>query len=302
MWWPKRQRQRNNRLGNQSQKKQHQRAAFLFSSMVCIRYFCKMKRVATLLFLVPSLAFSQIRMAKLEIKKGEVFEIKDTDILVTDTLIMRDSSSIMLNRKVSDNFIHAAVLIVGKGVRIVGRGENGKRGKDGAKGITYDGPCLDGSFGRGGTGGSHGDNGVNLSLYIKTFELEGPMYIELNGGNGGDGGNGGEGGGGSPGLRVCAGGNGAVGGNGGTGGNGGNGGTLTLNCKSCSALHYWLNERFFPRTFGGFAGVGGNAGQGGRAGLGLDGDSSKDGRNGSRGKPGGNGEDGKPGAVNLNPF
>lgn len=258
-----------------------------------------MIRLAFLLLLVPSLAISQIRLARLEVRKGEVYTIPSGDILVVDTLIMEDSSSIELNRAQKDNYIHAKVLRAGTGARILGRGEKGKDGKDGIKGITADGPCLDGAAGRGGTGGTYGGDGNNLFLYLTALHIQGTLQIDLSGGDGGDGGKGGLGGGGGPGLRVCVGGTGGAGGNGSTGGNGGNGGTLTVNCKSCIDLRVWLGEKLLVRNFGGYGGIGGDGGSGGPAGLSTVGDNAKDGKIGAKGKKGADGEAGKQGAINF---
>lgn len=260
-----------------------------------------MRGVALLIFL-PILACAQIRVSKLEVIPGQTFTIQEGDILVVDTLIMRDSSAIRLNRKLTDNFIHAKVLIVGNGARILGHGAKGQRGIDGRRGTTPSGPCADGVQGRGGTGGSHGENGNNLSIYTTDFQLQGSLIVDLAGGDGGDGGDGGPGGGGGQGTRVCVGGNGGNGGNGGTGGNGGSGGTFNINCKTCPNLRLWLGERMVVRNFGGFAGIGGEPGRGGSAGLGVNGDSAKDGKNGGRGKKGADGEPGKPGSVNFDHF
>jgi hypothetical protein len=262
-------------------------------------YFCRMSRLILFLWITPLLSLGQVRLAKLEVKRGEIYKISAGDILVIDTLIMSDSSSIELNYLQKDNYIHAKVLVAGTGTRILGRGEGGKPGKDGAKGFTPDGPCLDGTAGRGGTGGTHGDDGKNLFLYLTTLNIQGSLLIDLSGGDGGDGGKGGLGGGGSPGTRVCVGGTGGTGGNGSTGGNGGGGGTLTVNCKSCPDLRLWLGEKLVVRNFGGYAGLGGDGGQGGPAGLSSVGDNAKDGKAGPRGKKGANGEAGKQGAINF---
>jgi hypothetical protein len=39
---------------------------------------------------IPGLMMGQVRLARLELKKHEVYEIKKADILVVDTLIMND--------------------------------------------------------------------------------------------------------------------------------------------------------------------------------------------------------------------
>jgi len=249
--------------------------------------------------LLSYFSFAQLRYDRLELKSKEVFEIKESDIIVIDVLVMHDSSSIILNRDKKDNFIHAKKIIVGKGCRINGLGENGASGKPGIKGLSAEGPCRDGLPGRDGTGGTHGGDGVNLFLYFNELAAEGILQVDLRGGNGGDGGKGGDGGGGSPGTRVCQGGTGGNGGNGSTGGNGGNGGTLTLSCKDCPDLRALLNQSLDVSGYGGVAGLGGIAGPGGSAGLNPFGNTSQDGKLGAKGKPGQGGTAGRKGAINL---
>lgn len=248
---------------------------------------------------VPVFAIGQIRVSKLEILAGATYTLVGTDIIVVDTLILNDSSVLKLNRDKRDNFIHAKVFKSGRGAMILGRGAQGAHGTNGRDGISPGGPCLDGTTGRGGLGGSHGEPGNNLFLYLSNIFVSESLAIELRGGDGGDGGNGGRGGGGCPGTRVCVGGDGGQGGNGATGGNGGDGGTLTISCKSCPDLRSWLDIKLVVRNYGGFAGLGGDAGLGGLAGLDVVGDPSKDGKNGPRGRKGTDGTSGKQGAINF---
>lgn len=259
-----------------------------------------MIRFIVVLFFAPIAAFSQIRIDKLIIPARQTYTLSGTDIIVVDTLIMNDSSTIQLNTSKKDNFIHAKAIVARNGARILGFGEKGQHGKDGTKGNTMDGPCIDGTPGHNGTGGSHGDNGVNLFLYLNQITVTGSLTIDLRGSDGGDGGNGGQGGGGSLGTRVCVGGNGGPGGNGGTGGNGGNGGALTISCKECTDdLRALLNHQLLVKNYAGFGGVGGDAGPGGLAGLGAQGMTSKDGKIGPKGRRGADGQTGKQGAINF---
>lgn len=253
-----------------------------------------------LLFLFSVCSYAQLRYTRIELKPKEKFQIKESDIIVIDTLIMGDSSSIVLNHDKKDNFIHAKKIRIGKGCRIDGLGDNGIPGKPGLNGISGDGPCRNGLDARNGTGGSHGSDGINLFLYFNELEGKGILQIDLRGGNGGDGGKGGEGGGGSPGTRVCQGGTGGSGGNGFTGGNGGNGGNLTLTCSSCTDLRSLLNESINPSGYGGTTGLGGTGGTGGAAGLNPIGNTTLDGKRGLKGKQGQAGTSGKKGAINLN--
>jgi len=261
-----------------------------------------MKPPLLLLFfslVVATSAHSQIRLAKLELKAREIYKIEGSDILVIDTLIMHDSSSIVLSHEKKENFIHSKKIIVGKACRIDGSGDDGKPGMNGAKGLSGEGPCRDGQLGRNGLGGSHGENGINLFLYCNDLQIKGSLIIDLSGGDGGNGGKGGEGGGGSPGTRVCQGGNGGSGGNGSTGGNGGNGANLLISCKGCPDLLAMLNRSIFAKSYAGRAGLGGDAGAGGFAGLNPAGDSKQDGKKGLKGKAGADGLPGKSGAINF---
>ncbi|HKU52805.1 MAG TPA: hypothetical protein VJQ25_10090 [Nitrospira sp.] len=259
-----------------------------------------MIRFIVVLLFAPVAAFSQIRIDKLVVPANETYTLTGSDIIVVDTLIMYDSSTIQLNTAKRDNFIHAKHLIARSGARIMGVGQKGERGKDGTKGLTMDGPCIDGTPGHGGTGGSHGDNGTNLFLYLSQLTITGSLTIDLRGSDGGDGGDGGQGGGGSLGTRVCIGGTGGPGGNGGTGGNGGNGGALTISCKECiDAMRAMLGHQFLVKNYAGFGGVGGSGGSGGLAGLGAQGMTSKDGKIGPRGKRGADGTNGKEGSINF---
>ncbi|NJM25667.1 MAG: hypothetical protein HC859_09435 [Bacteroidia bacterium] len=176
---------------------------------------------------------AQVRVSKLVIKKNEHYEFKQTDILVADTIIMMDSSRIILNKLKKENYIRAQLIIVGRHCIIDGTGVNGTTGNRGRDGDTPIGPCKSGENGRNGSRGLDGANGVDLFLYTTNLQIKGRLIINLGGGNGGHGGDGGNGGGGSPGTVHCNGGNGGFGGAGGGGGNGGAGGTLNVNCVKC---------------------------------------------------------------------
>lgn len=259
-----------------------------------------MIRFIVVLFFAPISAFAQIRIDKLVIPAKETFKIEKTDIIVVDSLIMNDSSTIMLNIAKRENFIHAKHIVVRNGARILGFGEKGKHGKDGARGHSMDGPCIDGTPGHHGTGGSHGDSGVSLYIYTNQLTITGTLTIDLRGSDGGDGGNGGQGGGGSQGTRVCLGGTGGPGGNGGTGGNGGHGGSLTISSSQSEPdLRGLLDHQLIVKNYAGFGGVGGDAGAGGLAGLGANGMTSKDGKIGPRGRKGADGQTGKEGGINF---
>src|SRR5437870_821781 len=99
------------------------------------------------IFWFLSIAFinAQIRLSQLEIKSKEVYKMEASDILVLDTLVMRDSSSIIINlEEKKDVFIHSKKIVIGKGCKIIAHGDNGAPGKDGIKGANGEGPCRDG--------------------------------------------------------------------------------------------------------------------------------------------------------------
>jgi hypothetical protein len=252
--------------------------------------------VCCLLLVVSCLSASaQIRLEKLLLTQGEKYLIQASDILVVDTLVMADSSQIILNREKKDNYIHAKIAIIGKGCIINGAGLKGEDGSNGTNGADQASPCRQGAVGVDGTDGLPGKNGVNLFMYSDDIQINGSLTINVNGGDGGQGGNGGQGGGGGPGTRVCAGGDGGQGGSGARGGNGGDGGSITINCKRCPEYPIWLGHKLYIKNYGGFAGLGGQAGRGGLTGLGP----VRDGKNGIRGFHGEEGVEGKNGAVNF---
>jgi hypothetical protein len=260
-------------------------------------YFCPMVR-AVCCFLCVGLTFSafgQIRLDKLSLNKGEKYFIQNSDILVVDTLVMADSSQIILNHDKKDNFIHAKIVVIGMGCSINGYGPKGKDGAVGINGAEQQSPCRSGAPGLDGEMGLDGSNANNILIYSEDIQINGSLTINLNGGDGGDGGKGGQGGGGGPGTRVCAGGDGGQGGSGSRGGHGGEGGSLTINCLRCPDYQVWIGSRLHIKNYGGFGGIGGEAGRGGLAGLGP----VRDGKNGQRGFHGEEGETGKNGVIKF---
>ena len=249
-----------------------------------------------LAFLSVASAFSQVHVSRLVIKPKEVYELGQTDILVADTLIMMDSSRIILNKLKTDNFIRTKIAIFGNGCIIDGSGIEGKAGRKGKDGETPIGPCRNASSGRIGARGLDGGNGINLSFYVEKLTIKGKIFITLTGGNGGAGGEGGHGGGGSPGTVHCTGGNGGNGADGGNGGNGGNGGTLTLNCATCPSTKGLINTKIYISSNGGRLGASGRGGYDGPPGLGP----SR--RNGITGLRGVDGLPGRPGNVGTIKF
>jgi hypothetical protein len=238
----------------------------------------------------------QVRVSKLIIKRNEVYELGQSDILVADTLVMLDSSKIVLNRLKAENYIRAKFVYFGNACIIDGSGINGKPGRKGKDGETPIGPCKSGSDGRPGAKGLEGVRAVNLFLYFDQVRITGKILVNLTGGHGGNGGNGGNGGGGSPGTVHCNGGNGGNGANGADGGNGGDGGILTLNCTSCTGPEELMNKKIILSNGGGSFGFGGIAGYEGPPGLGP---SRKNGTSGQKGLDGQNGKPGNRGSFKF---
>ena len=242
-----------------------------------------------LFFAISVCAAAQIRSGTFVIGRCEIYELKGSDIIVADTLIMMDSSRLKLNKAKRENYIRAKVAIFGKSTFIDGRGVTGIQGKTGTKGRTPFGPCHAGQAGRDGARGTDGGAGVNLFLYLEKIVVNGNLVVDLSGGNAGDGGDGGEGGGGSPGTMHCSGGNGGPGGDGGSGGTGGKGGILTFGVGEPDVIKTLIGSQVVVNLLGGNFGYGGIAGIGGSPGLGP----SKG--HGVKGKPGKSGDKGRPG-------
>jgi hypothetical protein len=168
-------------------------------------YFCPMLKLVCGIFLsVISLSVTaQIRLDKLVLKPGQHFTIEGSDILVVDTLVMGDSSRIILNKAKADDYIHARIARIGKGCSIEGSGKRGADGTNGAPGADQLSPCRQANPGADANDGTSGETGSNLFIYSDDIQIDGSLTINLNGGDGGDGGDGGQGGGGGPGTRVC---------------------------------------------------------------------------------------------------
>jgi len=235
-------------------------------------------------------------MTKLVIGPNETFSLGESDILVADTLVMMDSSRLLLNSLKSENYIRAQVAIFGNNATIDGKGFSGKDGRDGQNGDTPLGPCRSGTDARNGGGGLDGASGVNLFLYFETMTVRNKMIIDLSGGNGGNGGDGGIGGGGGPGTIHCKGGDAGNGGNGGDGGSGGRGGILTVSCARCSDVRTLVGKHVVLRNRGGSFGFGGRAGYPGAPGIAPN---RNNGAKGIGGKDGQTGKSGERGALNF---
>lgn len=255
-----------------------------------MKYFC-------LFILLTGFSIStnaQLRFTKLVIPQGQTFSFGQSDILVVDTLIMNDSSGIVLNRLTTENYLHVKVAVIGRYCFIDGNGTAGRAGTNGKKGISSAGPCKSGTNGGDAADGEKGSDGVDLLMYLQKVTMQGNVTISLNGGRGGDGGNGGEGGGAGSGTVHCKGGDGGNGGKGGQGGYGGDGGLLTIHGPT--SLHSFLESNIKLIAKGGQFGKAGRGGYSGYGGLGPRG---KTGNNGLQGPDGYDGSLGNNGRMTL---
>lgn len=255
-------------------------APVLFTSMVMVVMY--------------GVSYAQIHVSKLVIKTNEKYFFGQSDIIVADTLIMEDSSTLVLNRLKKENYLHSKVIIAGNYCTIDGSGLNGSAGRAGRSGSSPVGPCKNATNGTSGGRGLDGTHGVNLFLYLDQVSISGVLIIDLHGGHGGNGGKGGEGGSGTSGTVHCQGGNGGFGGDGGNGANGGNGGSLFVNCPE--ALEELINNKIKVKNYGGTFGKGGRGGNAGYAGSGP---SGKNGKPAMPGAEGFDGQLGKYGTVSI---
>jgi hypothetical protein len=129
--------------------------------------------IAMLLLCCCVASHAQVRVGRLVIRPHETFTLDSTDILVADSLIMMDSSRIKLNGLKAENFIRTNVAIIGNYCWIEGKGLSGKKGLDGAPGLTPVGPCRDGVPGRNGLRALSGGAGISLFLYIDKIHIKG---------------------------------------------------------------------------------------------------------------------------------
>lgn len=251
----------------------------------------------TLFFFIIFTSFTsiaQLRYTKLIVEPGQVFSYEQSDILVADTLIMRDSSSIILNHAKKENYLYAKVAIIGKSCSIKGNADHGKSGSPGRAGMSSSAPCRNASDGEDAQPGANGGRATRLLVYIKEITISNPLSIFLNGGNGGNGGKGGDGGSAGAGTIHCNGGDGGNGGKGGDGANGGNGGDLVLNLPITEQAKLKQHLRVLLK-----AGTYGRGGRGGYSGSGGLGPRGKHGGNGLQGQDGIDGASGADGAVNY---
>lgn len=250
--------------------------------------------VLLFLVLVCSAASAQLRFTKLVLEPKQHFSFDQSDILVVDTLVMKDSSSLVLNKGKIENYLHAKVMYIGKNCTIDGRGPNGKAGRNGSVGDSFMAPCKSGTNGGDATRGEDGRHATSLLIYLKEIKIDGQLTILLEGGKGGNGGNGGEGGSGGSGTIHCNGGDGGSGGQGGDGGYGGDGGKLVLHGPI--SFQQSLTGKIKAKLNGGQFGKGGRGGYSGSGGLGP---RNKNGKNGLQGTDGKDGSIGNYGSISY---
>jgi hypothetical protein len=73
-----------------------------------------MWRTLTFLLLLAGGVHAQVRVSKLVIKAKETYVLQNSDILVADTLIMMDSSRLVMNKLKPENYLRVRVGRFGK--------------------------------------------------------------------------------------------------------------------------------------------------------------------------------------------
>jgi hypothetical protein len=146
------------------------------------------------------------------------------------------------------------------------KGIEGKPGRQGRTGLSYNAPCRDGLPGGPGTRGLDGRPGVNLFLYLERLTIRGPLIVDVSGGDGGKE------------VREEA----VVGEvlerfiateeteqmeeMGQPGGNGAQSGNLVLSSPKIESMKSWVGTKILVKDEGGNPGEGGRAGYHGGAG------------------------------------
>ena len=134
---------------------------------------------SALLVLITQLALAQ---PSLKIDKGVAFQLTG-DSFSIDSLIMADSSALLLDNRHANNLVRANFVSIGSGCILNGAGNNGEDGPAGADGSTA--LYAAGKAGRGGF------SAVNLFFNFTSIQINGVFQVFLIGGKGGNGGPGG---------------------------------------------------------------------------------------------------------------
>jgi hypothetical protein len=123
--------------------------------------------IVLLVFVLSSHTFGQVSpISRLELKRGEVYQVGPENILIVDTLILHDKATIRFAPD-SKGLLGARIAFVGKDCTITARGADGENGQ---RNIA----------------GANGENGGSIELDMHFMTL-GSLVIDTRGGNGGNG-------------------------------------------------------------------------------------------------------------------
>lgn len=225
---------------------------------------------------------------------------------VLSELVLEDNATLLIPAGVGQLQLDAAKAVIGKDVRIVATGGDGKPGAAGGSRDGKAANCEDGAAGDHGEHGAAGGDGVVLNLTLRIARLD-SLAIDTRGGVGGAGGAGGKGQDAGE-FDSCNAPTGGDGGRGGDGGDGGSGGHVRVfyTLLPESGLSGTLGDRIKVAAEGGKAAAGGEGGKGGEGGPGkfvtmktLSGNKKwvAGGKVGSAGVPGKAGRDGSKGQI-----
>lgn len=225
---------------------------------------------------------------------------KANKTMFVDEWIMEDNSTIVIADDVDVFEITAIKAKFGDNCKIIGKGKQGKHGKNSYAHGRNGGECKDGGHGGRGTSGRYGNKGKKVKIRMGLISVN-DLIIDVRGGNGGNGGNGANGGRGGRAScgRVCSGQEGGNGGNAGNAGNGGQGGEVDIEfwvaSTNFSGFMLSNNNGLRGKVDGGYQGSPGKPGIGGAGGSGKrcpgfykrsGGPSGRKGRTGSKGRKG----------------
>lgn len=139
----------------------------------------------TTLFLVLC-GFATFAQKSFTLKKNQVGYLrKDVGELTLDTLVMKDSSTLIFSGR-KNMYLLVNHLVIGKGCTLEGAGANGRNGDILGPTGTYTNNIYTPAVTRG-DGGWSGRPGTDLFITIKDLIAEDNLTISVPGGNGGDG-------------------------------------------------------------------------------------------------------------------
>ncbi|MVF12381.1 hypothetical protein FT643_09525 [Ketobacter sp. MCCC 1A13808] len=191
-----------------------------------------------------------------------------TQELMLKQLILDDGATLRVPAGMERLQISAEKARIGKQVKIIASGANGKAGADGKNQGGQAATCAEGAQGGDGQPGAAGADGAAITLLLSIEQL-GSLQVDTRGGAGGNGGNGGSGQQAGA-FDVCSAPDGGAGGAAGNGGRGGNGGDVRIyyNLLPSSGLSGSISQRIEVDAA---AGNGAAPGQPGKGGEGSDG-------------------------------